>query len=80
MRISIDFNDRILWTTGKILPYQKAQQKIVPPEMLTRITKNEAPQNKKLFLTKVETLPQPECKYAVTIDLAKNQIENSKQF
>ena len=80
MRISFNFNDHILWTTGKILPYQKAQEKIVPPDLLTRITKVEVPQNIKLLPTKVETLPQPECKSAVTIDLAKNQIENSAQF
>ena len=78
MRVSINFNDHILWKTGKILPYQKAQEKIVPPDLLTRINKVEVPQNIKLFPTKVEISPQPECKYAVTIDLAKNQI--SEQF
>ena len=51
-----------------------------PPELLTRKTLVEIPQNIKFYLAKDETLPRLECKYAVKTDIDQLQINNLQHF
>ena len=51
-----------------------------PPELLTRKTTVEIPQNIKFYLTKEETSPRLECKYAVKTDIEQSQINNLHRF
>ena len=51
-----------------------------PPELLTRTTKVEIPQNIKFYLAKIETSPRLECKYAVKTDIDQSQINNLQHF
>ena len=51
-----------------------------PPEILTRKTTVEIPQNIKFYLAKDETSPRLECKYAVKIDIEQSQINNLQHF
>ena len=51
-----------------------------PPELLTRKTTVEVPQNIKFYLAKDETSPRLECKYAVKTDIEQSQINNLQRF
>ena len=51
-----------------------------PPELLTRKTTVEIPQNIRFFLAKDETSPQLECNYAVKTDVDHAQINNLQHF
>ena len=54
--------------------------KSTPPELLTRKTTVEIPQNIKLFQAKDKTSPKLQCKYAVKIDVDQSQINNLQHF
>ena len=52
--------------------FMQSQTKVLqsqPPELLTRKTTVEIPQNIKFYLAKDETSPRLECKYAVKTDI-----------
>ena len=51
-----------------------------PPEIITRKTTVEVPQNIEIFLAKNETSPILECKYAVKTDVDQTQINNLQNF
>ena len=51
-----------------------------PPELLTRKTTVEIPQNIKFYLAKDEFSPRLECKYAVKTDIDQSQINNLQHF
>ena len=54
----------IVWTARKNLALPDPLTRNTPPEILTRKTTVEIPQNIKFFLAKDETSPHLECKYA----------------
>ena len=51
-----------------------------PPELLTRKTTVEIPQNMKFFLAKYGTSPRLQCKYAEKTDVDQSQINNLQHF
>ena len=51
-----------------------------PPELLTRKTKVQIPQNIKFFLAKDENSPQLECKSALKTDIDQSQLNNLQKF
>ena len=51
-----------------------------PPELLTRKTTVEIPQNIKFYLAKDETSPRLECNYAVKTDIDQSQKKNLQHF
>ena len=51
-----------------------------PPELLTRKTTVELPQNIRFFLAKDETSPQLECNHAVKTDVDHAQITSLQHF
>ena len=51
-----------------------------PPELLTRKTKVEIPQNIKFYLAKDETSPRQECTYALKTDIDQSQTNNLQHF
>ena len=51
-----------------------------PPELLTRKTTVEIPQNIKFYLAKDETSPRLECIYAVKTDIDQSQVNNLQHF
>ena len=51
-----------------------------PPELLTRKTTVEIPQNIIFYLAKDETSPRLECKQAVKTDIDQSQINNLQHF
>ena len=67
-------NLHIVWTAEKNLALPDTLKRNTPPEILTRKTPVEIPQNIKFLLAKDETSPQLECKYAVKsgVDHAQN--------
>ena len=73
-------NLRIVWTAGKNLALPDTLSRITPPELLTRKTKVEIPQNINFYLAKDETSPRFECKYAVKTDINQSQINNQQHF
>ena len=73
-------NLHIVWTAGKNLALPDTLSRNTPPEILTRKTTVEIPQNIKFYLAKDETSPRLECKYAVKTDIDQSQINNLKQF
>ena len=73
-------NLHIVWTAGKNLAFPDTLSRNTPPELLTRKTTVEIPQNIKFYLAKDETLPRLECKYAVKIDIDQSQINNLQHF
>ena len=73
-------NLRIVWSTGKNLALPDTLSRNTPPELLIRKTTVEIPQNIKFFLTKDETSPRLECKYAVKTDVDHTQINNLEDF
>ena len=73
-------NLHIVWTAGKNLALPDKLSRNTPPELLTRKTTVEIPQNVKFYLAKTETSPRLECKYAVKTDINQSQINNLKHF
>ena len=70
-------NLHIVWTAGKNLALPDTLSRNTPPELLTRKTTVEIPQNNKFCLGKNETSPRLECKYAVKTDIDQSK---NKQF
>ena len=58
-------NLHIVWTAQKNLALPDILCRNTLPELVTRKTTVEIPQNIKFFLAKDETSPRLECKYAV---------------
>ena len=73
-------NLHIVWTAGKNLALPDTLSRNTPPELLTRKTTVEIPQNIKFYLAKNETSSRLECKYAVKIDIEQSQINNLQHF
>ena len=70
----------IVWTAGKNLAPPDTLSRNTPPELFTRKTTIEIPQNLKFFLAHDETLPRLRCKYAVKTDIDQSQIINLHYF
>ena len=68
------------WTAGKNLALPDTLSRNTPPELMTRKTTIEIPQNIKFFLAKDETSPRLQCKYAVKTDIEQSQINNLQPF
>ena len=66
-------NLHIIWSTGKNLALPDILGNNTPPELPTRKTTVEIPQNIKIFLAKDETSPRLKCKYAVKTDIDQSQ-------
>ena len=73
-------NLHIDWTAGKNLALPDTLSRNTPPELLTRKTTVEIPQNIKFHLAKDETSPRLESKYAVKTDIDQSQINNLQHF
>ena len=73
-------NLHIFWTAGKNLALPDTLSRNTPPELLTRKTTVEIPQNFNFYLAKIETSPRLECKYAVKTDVDKTQTNNLQHF
>ena len=73
-------NLHIVWIAGKHLALPDTLSRNTPPELLTRKTIVEIPQNNKFYLAKNETSPRLECKYAVKTDKDQSQINNLQHF
>ena len=73
-------NLHIVWTAGKNLALPDTLSSNTPPELPTRKTIVEIPQNIKLYLAKNDASPGLECKYAVKIDIDQSQINNLQHF
>ena len=73
-------NLHIVWTLGKNLAPPDSLSKNTPPELLTRETTVEIPQNIKFYLAKDETSPRLQCKTAVKTDIDQSQINNLQHF
>ena len=73
-------NLHIVWTAEKNLELPDTLSRNTPPELLTRKTTVEIPQNKKFYLAKDETSPRLECKYAVKTDIEQSQINHLQHF
>ena len=73
-------NLHIVWTAGKNLALPDTLSRNMPPELLTRKTTVEIPQNIKFYLTKDETSPRLECKYAVKTAIDQSQVNNLQHF
>ena len=73
-------NLHIVWTAGKNCALPDTLSRNTPPELLTRKTTVEIPQNIKFYLATNETSPRLECKYAVKTDIDQSQINNLQDF
>ena len=73
-------NLHIVWTADKNLALPDTLSRITPPELVTRKTNVEIPQNIKLYLAKNETSPRLECKYAVKTVIDQSKINNLQHF
>ena len=73
-------NLHIVWTAGKNVALPDTLSRNTPPELLTRQTTVEIPQNIKFYHAKNETSPRLECKYAVKTDIDQSQIKNLQHF
>ena len=73
-------NLHIVWTAGKILAPPDTLSRNTPPELLTRKTTVEIPQNIKFYLAKDETSPRFECDYAARTDIEQPQKNNLQHF
>ena len=67
-------------TAGKNLALPDKISRNTPPELLTRKTTVEIPQNIKFYLAKNETSPRLECKYTVKTDIDQLQINYLQHF
>ena len=70
-------NLHMVWTAGKILALPNTHSRNTPPELLTRKTTVEKPQNIKIFLAKNEISPR---KYGVKTDIDQSQTNNLQHF
>ena len=73
-------NLHIVWTAGKNLALPDTISRNTPPELLTRKSTVEIPQNIKFYLAKNETSPRLECKYAIKTDIDQSRNNNLKHF
>ena len=75
-------NLHIVRTATENLALPDTLSRNTPPDLLTRKTTVEVPQNKKFYLAlaKDETSPRLECKYAVKTDKEQSQIKNLQYF
>ena len=73
-------NLHIVWTAGKNLALPDTLTRNIPPEILTRKTTVEVPQNIKFYLAKDKTSPRLECKYAVKIHIDHSQTNDLQHF
>ena len=73
-------NLHIVWTAGKNLALPDTLSRNTPLELITRKTTVEITQNIKFHLTKKETSPWLECKYAVKTDIDQSQINSLLYF
>ena len=73
-------NLHIVWTAGKNLALPDTLKRHTPPELLTRKTTVEIPQNIKFFLAKDENFSRLECKYAEKTDIDQTKINNLQHF
>ena len=73
-------NLHTVWTAEKNVALPDILSRNTPPELLTRKTTVEIPQNIRFFLAKDETSPQLECNYAVRTDVDHAQITNLRHF
>ena len=73
-------NLHIVWTANKNLALPDTLSRNTPLELVTRKTNVEIPQNIKLYLTKNETSPRLEFKYAVKTVIDQSQINNLQHF
>ena len=73
-------NLHIIWTAGINLALPDTLSRNTRPELLTRNTTFEIPQNIKFFLAKDETSPRLQCKYAVKTDIDLSQTINLQDF
>ena len=73
-------NLHIVWTAGKNLALPDTLSRNTPPELLTRKTTVEIPQNIKFYLAKDESPPRLECKNAVKTDIEESQMNNLQHF
>ena len=70
----------IVWTAGKNLALPDTLSRNTPPELLTRKTTVEIPQNIKFYLAKDENSPRLECERAVKTDIEQSQINHLQHF
>ena len=73
-------NLHLVWTAEKVLALPVTLSRNTQPELLTRETTVEIQQNFKFFLTKDETSPRLQSKYAVKTDVDQTQINNLQHF
>ena len=73
-------NLHIVWTAGKNLALPDTLSRKTPPELMTRKTTFEIPQNIKFFLAKDERSPRLQCKYAVKTDVEQSQMNKLQHF
>ena len=73
-------NLHIVWTAGKNRALPKSLSRNTPPELLTRKTTVEIPQNIEIYLAGNETSPRLECNYAVKTDIDQSKINNLQHF
>ena len=73
-------NNHIVLTAGLNLALPETLSQNTPPELITRKTTVEIPQNLEFFLVKVETSPRLECSYAVKTEFVNAQISNLRHF
>ena len=73
-------NLHIVWTAGKNSALPDTLSRNTSPELLTRKTTVEIPQDIKFYLAKDETSTRLECKYAVKTDINPSQINNLQHF
>ena len=73
-------NLHIVWTAGKNRAFPKSLSRNTPPELLTRKTTVEIPQNIEFHLAGNETSPRLQCNYAVKTDIDQSKINNLQHF
>ena len=73
-------NLHINWTAGKNLALPDTRSRNTPPELRTRKTTVEIPQNNKFYLAKNETSSRLECKQAVKTNLNQSQKNYLQHF
>ena len=73
-------NLHIVWTAGKNRALPNTLSRNTPPELLTRKTTVEIPQNIKFYLAKNKTSLRIERKYKVKTNIDQSQINNFQHF
>ena len=82
LQISINFDKiyKLTYSLDSRIKLPDTLSRNTPPELITRKTTVEIPQNIKFYLAKNKTSPRLECKYAVKTDLNQSQINNLQYF